>query len=292
MIRPGPRGAGTGSVTSASGTAEAYATYAAGGHGKAPGLDPDSGGRDEHVRRPPTRARTCTGSARPTQSGSVLNRLASASGEASIGAYATPLTASWTWFCQDSPAKPGPVRSMWSRRNTPAGYGARSPSERRRASWTPTCMPGASGRARTAGTPARAAGQDRDHRRGCGRSAPKARCQLRAADTRQAAAAACAAGSCSCTALAACRAGSSRLPDAPWHHTTTVSPTALRQRTSPHGRHGRRKRRDVFDCGAISCRLAISGRADERLRRRAAPHTLRRGRAGPARNRLHRNVHA
>jgi hypothetical protein len=199
--------------------------------------------RDDHVCRPPTRARTCTGLARPTQSGSVRNRLASASGAASIGAYATPLTASWTWFCHDSPAKPGPVRSMWSRRNTPAGYGAGSPSERRRASWTPTCMPGTSGRARTAGTPARAAGQDRDHRRGCGRSAPKARCQLRAADTRQAAAAACAAGSCSCTALAACRAGSSRLPDAPWHHATTVSPTAQRQRTSPHGRHGRRKRR-------------------------------------------------
>ncbi len=49
---------------------------------------------------------------------------------------------------------------------------------------------------------------------------------------------------------------------------------------------------DVFDHGAISSWLAIPGRAGERLRRRAAPRTPRRGRAGPARNRLHRRVHA
>src|SRR5262245_48988343 len=57
-------------------------------------------------------------------------------------------------------------------------------------------------------------------------------------------------------------------------------------------RHGRRNVVDVLDHGAISCRLAIPGREDVRPRRRAARRTPRRGRAGPARNRLHTTGHA
>ena len=56
-------------------------------------------------------ARASTGRLRAAQSGSARKRRPSATGAASIAAYATPLTTSCTWLCHDSPVNPGDVSS-------------------------------------------------------------------------------------------------------------------------------------------------------------------------------------
>ena len=77
---------------------------------------------------PLTRARVSTAGRTAAQSRSARKRCDNAIGPPIIAIYATPLTMSCPWLCQDSPANPGPASSMWSRRSTPAATAAAPPT--------------------------------------------------------------------------------------------------------------------------------------------------------------------